>query len=204
MTYPDPIWAGASCEATVDVKGVSRVDIPELDDSFATKLGHESVVALREALREALTAAMGQRAQAQAERALVEQIIAKNAFDVPSSMVASRAQVLLRAIAAELIPGGASQQPTLDDLEQDKRADLLKEAEFAVRREFVLQAYAKQEKLLPSEEERVARMADIARQTGQPIEAIRSYMEGAGGMQALDARIVEDKASALLLARATE
>ncbi|MBW2526599.1 MAG: trigger factor [Deltaproteobacteria bacterium] len=204
VTYPDPIWAGASCEATVEVKLVSKIVVPELDEAFAKKVGHESVDSMRGALKDALSAAMGQRAQAHAERELIEQVIEKNVFEVPASMVESRAKVLLRAIASELMPGTARQQPSLDDLEEDKRADLMKEAEFAVRRELILQAVADDEKLVASVEERAARMADIAQQTGQSVDTIRSYMENAGGMKALDARIVEEKASALLLARASQ
>lgn len=203
MGYPDPVWAGARCEATVEVKSVSRVEVPELDEAFARKMGHESVSAMREALREALIAAKRQRAQARAERELLEQLIAKNPFEVPQSMIDSRAKVLLRAIASELVPGSAGQQLSLDDLEDDKRADLIAEAEFAVRRELVLQAVAEQEKLEPGETERMARIADIAQQTGQTVDNIRRYMDG-GGMRALDARIVEEKAVSLLLARASQ
>lgn len=204
MAYPDPIWAGATCEATVAVGELHRVELPELDDAFASKMGHPSLAELRSAVRDGLAAAMEQRARVHAERRLVEQLIEKNPFDVPHAMVERRAKVLVRAIAAELIPGSAAQQPSLDDLEPDKRADLLREAEFAVRQELILQAVAQREGLEVSEEERAERIAAIAEQTRQPVEAVRGYMEDGGGMAALDARLLEVKALALVFERAQQ
>lgn len=205
MSYPDPTWAGAQCEATVELTGLARAQVPELDDDLAKRMGLATLAELRAAVREQLGEAVASRARVKAERALLEQLMEGNPFEPPPAMVERRAQTLVRAIGAELMPGSlGSQGPSLDDLEADRKRDVLAEADFAVRRELVLQEIARREQLEVSEEDRQRRIDGIAQQTGQSSETVRSYLTDRGGMDSLDARLLEDRALALLVERAAK
>ncbi|RLB50231.1 MAG: hypothetical protein DRI90_23885, partial [Deltaproteobacteria bacterium] len=132
------------------------------------------------------------------------QLIDQHSFEVPPQLVRQRALVLARAIGAELLGGASSGETTsLDDLADDKRADVMQEAEFSVRRELLLDAVAQRDGLEVSDEDRNSRIADIAKRTGQPAETVRSYLVDSGGLLSLDARILEEKAVANLVDEAT-
>ena len=205
MDYFDPVWAGATCEARVELDEIEKIELPPLDDAFAAKLGHETLEGARQDLHNQLVAVKQERARARAERSLVEQLIDRHSFEVPPQLVRQRAQVLARAIGAELLAGASSgETTTLDDLADDKRADVLHEAEFSVRRELLLDAIAQRDGLAATDEDRQSRIEDIAGRTGQPAETVRSYLIDSGGMESLDARIREEKAVARLLEQATQ
>jgi trigger factor len=202
--YFDPTWAGATCEATIELNEIEKIELPPLDDSFAAKLGHESLEAARQDLRRQLISVKQQRARAHAERSVVAQLIDQHSFEVPPQLLRQRAEVLARAIGAELLGGASSGETTrLDDLADDKRADVLQEAEFSVRRELLLDAIAQRDGLEVTDEDRKSRIADIARRTGQPAATVRSYLVDSGGLQSLDARILEEKAVVALVEKAT-
>ena len=196
-------WANESAEATVELTGIQRLELPEIDDALATKLGHQTADELRQSIRMALLQAKEQRRLARAHRQLIEQIVKRHPFEVPRALIQRRAETIVSAISADMFPNmGQDNRPSLDDFESEKRTDVLAEADFSVRRERVLTAVARQEQLTVSEEDRQERIAAIAQQTDQPPETIRAYLKDSGEMASLDARIFEDKAMALLLARA--
>ncbi|MBW2455896.1 MAG: trigger factor [Deltaproteobacteria bacterium] len=197
-------WAGMTCAATAELTGIGRIVLPELDDEFAKRIGHESLAAARQDLHDQLLTIKEQRSRARAERQLVDQLVERNTFEVPPKLVVQRAQVLARAVGAELL-GNASSGPTsLDDLNDDKKADVMQEAEFSVRRELLLDSLAERDGLTVSDEDRQSRIDDIAKRTGQPAETVRSYLVDSGGIESLDQRILEEKAIASLLDQATK
>ena len=201
--YADDGSAGRRCQATVELHEIFRRVLPPLDDDFASAMGHESMEGLRAAVLGALDQVKKQRSQAQAERQILEQIFTRSTFEVPPKMVEQRAETLVVAIANELMPDmeGAS-KTTLDDLEPDKKADVMREAEFSAGRELILEAVARQQGLTVTDEEREKRIATIGSQTGQPAEVVTGYFEAPGRLASLTARIVEEKAMAWLLEQA--
>ena len=206
VTIPDgyvvPDWAGRSCRAAVLVHEIKVLHPPPLDAAFAQRVGHGTVEELREALRGELLGMLAQRGQERERRGLIEALIERNPFEVPGPMVAERAQTLVENIAAQLA-GGMSQAMflTLDDLEEEKRAQVLEEAEFSVRREVILEGIGRQERIQLEEGECDAGIERIAAQTGQPGEALRGVLLQ-GGMDKFEAKLLEDKIVAWLLERA--
>ncbi len=202
--YPAEEWAGMTCAATAELTGIGRIVLPDLDDEFAKRIGHESIAAARKDLQDQLLAIKQQRSRARAERQVVEQLVERTSFELPPKLVEQRAQVLARAIGSELRGDASSGPITLDDLNDEKRADVMQEAEFSVRREMLLDNLAERDGLTVSDEDRESRIDDIAKRTGQPAATVRSYLVDSGGMESLDQRILEEKAIASLLDRATE
>ena len=117
-------------------------------------------------------------------------------------MVAERAQTLVESISAQLVDGMSQAMfATLDDLDEEKREQVLEEAEFSVRREVILEAIGRQERIGLDEEEREAGIERIAARTGQPGDILRGALQQ-GGMASFEAKLLEDKIIAWLLERA--
>jgi trigger factor len=200
--YVVPEWSGRTCRAAVVVHEIKEVCPPPLDAAFAQRIGHETVEDLREALRGELLEMMAQRGRDRETRALIEVLIERNPVEVPGAMVDERAQTLVESISAQLVDGmSRAMFVTLDDLEEDKREQVLEEAEFSVRREVILEAIGRQEGISLGAGECDAGIERMAAQTGQSVEVLRSAL-GQGGMASFEAKLLEDKIVAWLLERA--
>ena len=195
-------WAGRTCRAAVMVHTIKAVCPVPLDAAFARQVGHDTVEDLRGALRSQLLEVMTERSRERERRSLVETLIERNPFEVPQPMVSDRAQTLVESIAAQLVDGmSRGMFVTLDDLDEEKREQVLEEAEFSVRREVLLEAIGRQEGIRLEEGERDAGLERMAARTGQPVEALRGALLQ-GGMAKFEAKLVEDKIVAWLLERA--
>jgi trigger factor len=200
--YIVPDWAGRNCRAAVLVHEIKTLCPPPLDAAFAQRVGHDSLEELREALRSQLLEMMGQRGRDREMRSLIEALIDRNPFEVSGSMVADRAQTLVESISAQLVDGmSRAMFVTLDDLDEEKREQVLEEAEFSVRREVILEAIGRQEGIRLEEGECDAGIERMAAQTGQPGEVLRGALLE-GGMAQFEAKLLEDKILAWLLDRA--
>ena len=197
VTVPDdyvvPDWAGRSCRVAVLVHAIKSLSLPSLDADFARRVGHDSVEDLREALRSQLLAMMAQRGRDRESRSLIETVIESNPFDIPRAMVTERAQTLVESIAAQLTDGlSRGMAPTLEDLDDEKREQVLEEAEFSVRREVILEAIGRQEEIRLEDGDRDAGIEQVAARTGRPVEVLRSALSQSG-MAQVDAKVLEDK-----------
>jgi trigger factor len=201
-SYVVPDWSGRTCRAAVLVHEIKELCPPPLDAAFAERVGHDSVESLREALRSQLLEVMAQRGRDREMRSLIEALIERNPFEVPRPMVAGRAQTLVESISAQLVDGmSRAMFLTVDDLDEEKREQVLEEAEFSVRREVILEAIGRQEAIRLEEGECDAGMERMAAQTGQPAEILRSAL-AQGGMAKFEAKLLEDKIIAWLIERA--
>ena len=199
----DGDWAGQTCQATVEITEMKKLESRELDDQFAKDMGHESVDVMTAAIRFRIQEAKDKRSRDGASRRLIDKLVRRNPFDVPTQLVRQRGNALVGSIAAQMMPGmDQASQFSLDDLDEEKQANVLTEAEFSVRRELVLAAMVKQEELTISEDEIDARVQSLAGETGQRPETLRGYLLKSGGMEELKERMLQDKAIDLLLERA--
>ena len=196
-------WAGKDAKTTLEVHELKMVHYPELNDDFAKDMGHDTVDAMNQAVRFSIQEAKDQRNRDQAARSLIEKVIDSNAFEIPPRLIEHRGESLMTQIASQMMPG-MQELPEfkLDQLEDDRKESLLKEAEFSVRRELILEAVVKQEELKVTDEERDAKIESISTETGQRAETVRGYLLKGNGMKDLETRMLDDKALDLMLERA--
>ncbi len=182
--------AGEEQRVRIELLSLERPDLPEMDDAFAASVGDfESMDVLRARVREDLQRESDSEAEAQVRRALVDQIIEANPFDVPDSMV--------RAYIEDVFPSKQMPQERLAELHQAARPT----AERAIRRSLVVDAVAEKEGLRPSAEEVDARVEQIAEQSGRPVNEVWTQLQRSGRMQRLEGEVLEEKVFAFLKAQ---
>jgi trigger factor len=87
--YPEERLAGKTADLTVKVTSIEEIEIPAFDDAFAKRFGTESMEVLRRSLLESLTKnAETKRLEVFGEQ-IVDQVLSKNTFEVPESLVES-------------------------------------------------------------------------------------------------------------------
>ncbi len=182
--YPDETLKDRKVTYVVDVKGVRKKKLPELDDSFAGQVARlDSMDELRKMVRERLEDEVSRRADHDVEQALLGKIIEENPFDIPPSLV----EATIRQQIANIRQQGR-------DVDEQQFAPAMRPAaEFSVRREYVLSEVAKAEKIEVADEDISERIQQFATQMGQPVEEIRKDFRSREAMERLHSMVLVDK-----------
>jgi len=182
--HPNTGLAGKTAEFEVEVKELRVKELPPLDDDFARDHG--------KCEQEAAT-----RADAAVREALIDQLLARHTFDVPSTLVERRTEALLQTLDLRL-PEGAEREQALARL----REQLRPRAERQVRTELLLDALAARDGIAVNDDELHAEVDGIAARERQVVERVRAFYERPEARAALRAKLVRDRALAGVLAAA--
>jgi len=110
VNYPqdtqDKRLAGKTFSYAVNVQSIKQKSLPELNDEFAKQLGEfQTVDDVRKAIREQIESERKHQAQHEAKEKLVGELIQRNDFEVPDSLIEQQIDIRiergLRALAAQ-------------------------------------------------------------------------------------------------------
>jgi trigger factor len=196
--YGNASLAGKTVRFDVEIVDLKRKELPPLDDDFARDHGRaESLADLRARIRTDLEAQASARADAAVQDALLEQLMARHAFDVPPSLVDRRCDALLSAFDMR-IPEG----PEGTQLVERLRADVRPRAERDVRVDLLLDAIAAARGVTIDDTAVDAEIDTLARRQQQAPERIRAFYERPEARHALRNRLGRERTLALVLAEA--
>lgn len=193
--FSDPRLAGKTVEYKVQVKSIKQKSVPELNDEFAKSLGDfESLETVRQRLREGLQSEKQHKAEHDAKEKLVDELVRRNEFPVPESMVEHQIDLRLerglRALAAQGLSTEHMKKMDLPRLRAGQRDSALKEVKAAL----ILEKIADAEKIDVSDEEITREIEALARQTRQSADEIRSRLTRDGALDRIRNRIRNEKA----------
>jgi trigger factor len=196
---------GKVAKMKATLKSLSLRQLPPLDDALAKQLGVEAIETLdqlRARIRSDLEKREVRRAETELKDALVRAALAKNEFEVPPAMVERAIDGMIEGAAERFARSGIDiRQLQLDYARM--RADLREQALLQVRGRLLLDAIADAEKIDVTEEDLQAEVAHIADEVGTPLAKLQQQMRGKDAREALENKVREDKALALLSSAAT-
>ncbi len=197
--YGNPALAGKTVRFDVEIVDLKRKELPTLDDEFARDHGRaESLQDLRTKVHADLEAQASARADAAVQDALLEQLIARHGFEVPTSLVDRRCDALLAAYDIR-IPDGPDGAQLLERL----RADVRPRAEREVRADLLLDAIATARGVTIDDTAVDVEIDTLARRQQQAPERIRAFYERPEARQALRNRMMRERTLSLVLSEAT-
>jgi trigger factor len=88
-SYPEKRLAGKTAELTAAIRSIEESEMPAFDDAFAKRFGADSIASLRSSLLESLTRSEEAKKIELFGEQIVEQLLGKNKFEVPESLVES-------------------------------------------------------------------------------------------------------------------
>ncbi len=89
--YPNEEKRGKQAHFQIEVKSIREKRLPELDDEFAKDMGNfETLASLKERIREDLSRNLEERQKQQLRNGIRQELLKRNQFDVPPSMVHGR------------------------------------------------------------------------------------------------------------------
>jgi trigger factor len=198
VSYPEDIsdkrLAGKTFIYTVKVNGIKQKSLPELNDDFAKELGEfTSVDQVRKQIRENMEAEKQHTAEHAAKDKLVAELVKRNDFEVPESLVDRQIDLRLerglRALAAQGMKMEDLKKMDLPRLRAGQREQAVQD----VKSSLLLERVADLEKIEVSDEEVNQELESLARQSKQTSEAVRARLTEDGGLDRIRIRIRSEK-----------
>jgi trigger factor len=206
VTYPADYQitdlAGATVDYDVTLKGIRRKELSPLDDDFAKEVSEfETLDALRERVKADLQHQAEHDADHQLRHELLQVLAGRLSGDVPSVLVEREVDRRLEDLVRRLMDQGLD--PTKANIDwQDLRARQRQAAESSVRSTLVLDAIARRELIVATDEAVAQEIERYAERTGRTPAAVRAHLEKEGGVGRISGGIQREKTMAWLIERA--
>jgi trigger factor len=198
VSYPDDIsdkrLAGKTFVYTVKVNGIKQKSLPELNDDFAKELGEfTSLDLVRKQIRENMEAEKRHTAEHEAKDKLVAELVKRNDFEVPESLVDRQIDLRLerglRALAAQGMKMEDLKKMDLPRLRAGQRDQAVQD----VKSSLLLERIADLEKIEVGDEEVNREVESLAQQSKQSPETVRARLTQDGGLDRIRIRIRSEK-----------
>jgi len=198
VNYPedtnDKRLAGKTFTYVVKVQSIKQKSLPELNEEFAKQLGEfQTVDDVRKAIREQMEAERKHEAEHAAKEKLVGELIQRNDFEVPDSLIDQQIDIRLerglRALAAQGLTAEQMKKMDLNRLRAGQREQAIHDVKAAL----LLERVAEEENIQVSDEEVTGELEALARQSKQTSEAVRARLTRDGGLDRIRTRIRNEK-----------
>ncbi|MFO7718192.1 MAG: trigger factor [Desulfohalobium sp.] len=202
ITFPSDFLnkdlADVTVRMEVTLKAIKQRVLPEVDDDFAEKAGgFGSAEEMRQAIRESYENSRNQVAKSEAQKQILDQILAQVDIPAPSSMVENQIEAHIKQTRERLERQGKSLE-SIGSSEEQIRQDYRPEAESLVKSHLVLLAIANKEELSVDPQEVEQHLYQMAVQSGQDFQTLKEYHEKNNLMYALRDQLLADKAMELI------
>jgi trigger factor len=200
VDYPEdftsPGLAGKKVEYTAKIKGVGRIELPEADDEWAKSLeeGFESIKDLRRKLREDMELVSKLDADNKVRSELINQLVDKYEFEIPSMLKDSQAKGLVNNFAQNMMQQGMDPNAANKDFWQMVYNQMMPQAERDVRGAMLLDKIAEAEEVKVEQEEIDKELELMAANSRVSLEEMRSHLEKHGGEANIADRLRSRKA----------
>ena len=198
VSYPedsnDKRLAGKTFIYTVKIQAIKQKNLPELNDEFARELGEfSSLDQVRKQIRENMHAERKHDAEHQAKDKLVAELVKRNDFEVPESLVDRQIDLRLerglRALAAQGMKMEDLKKMDLPRLRAGQRDQAVQD----VKSSLLLERIAELEKIEVGQDEIDHEVEALAQQSKQTPSAIRARLTQDGGLDRIRNRIRSEK-----------
>ncbi len=198
VNYPedtqDKRLAGKTFTYTVKVQSIKQKSLPELNEEFAKQLGEfQTVDDVRKAIREQMESERKNQAEREAKEKLVGELIQRNDFEVPDSLIEQQIDIRLerglRALAAQGLTAEQMKKMDLSRLRVGQREQAIHDVKAAL----LLERVAEEENVQVSDEELNQELESLAKQSKQTSEAVRARLTRDGGLDRIRTRIRNEK-----------
>jgi trigger factor len=206
VSYPQDFnekrLAGKTIAYQIEVKGIKRKVLPELNDDFAKELGDfESIDAFKSTLREQAGAEKNRQLESAAKDALVSALVERFQFVVPESLVQQQVDARLdrglRALASQGMSPEDMRKLDFDRLRVAQRDSALAE----VKGSILLDRIADAENTEVTDQELEDQLRFISVQSREPLETLRTRLTQDDSLNRIREQLRREKTRASLYGR---
>jgi trigger factor len=200
--YSEPRLEGKTVAYEVEVNGIKKRTLPELNDEFAKEIGnYESYADLETSVRDYVANRKKRSVEGETKDKLFAALTEKFTFPVPESLVQeqidTRLERGLRALAAQGMNPEQMRKLDFARLRGAQRDSALAE----VKTSLILDRIAAEENLTVSDEELDREVQMAAMQSGEPLDALKGRLTQDGGLARIREQLRREKTASLLYDR---
>jgi trigger factor len=200
--YFEKDLAGKMSEFSVTVHEVKQKSLPKLDDELAKAVGFDSVGEMKEKAKAQLEGEKKGEVERKVRSDLLAQLIEKNPFDVPATLVQAQTRALANDVATNLKNQGFNDQ-MIQEAVMTEMMNLKTRAENQVRASLILEAVAKKEKIEADAKDLDAEIAQMAKNMKVEETKVREfYHSNPRRRDDLEFRLREEKTMKFLMEKA--
>jgi trigger factor len=210
LKFPDDYGAehlaGRDASFEITVKEVKDKRLPDLDEDFAIDAGFDDVDELRADIRGRLLEAEEQKIEGEFREAALDAAVAKATVPVTAELTEARAKEMWERMLHSLSHRGISREAYLQIAAREEAeilADMLPDAEQALRREAVVTAIVAAEGIVPSEQDLLEAMGPVAEREEVEPEKLLQDLKSAGRLEEVREDLAARQAVELVAERAT-
>lgn len=200
--YPEPKLAGKTVSYDIQVKGIKKRNVPELNDEFAKELGqYETLAELENRVREHMANRKRRNVENETRNRLFEALAERFSFPVPESLVQdqidTRLERGLRALAAQGMQTEQMRKLDFGRLRAAQREGAITE----VKSSILLDRIADAENVSVSDDEVEQEVQMAALQSRENVETLRTRLTQEGGLARIREQLRREKTANLLIER---
>jgi trigger factor len=200
--FSEPKLAGKTVAYKLEVKGIKKRIMPELNDDFAKELGgYESFAELENRVREHLANRKRRSVEGETKDRLFAALTQRYSFAVPETLVQKqideRLDRGLRALAAQGMTADQMRKLDFSRLREAQRDGAVAE----VRASILLDRIAHEENITIGDEELDREVQLAAIQSREPVETLRARLTEDGGLARIREQMRREKTAHLLYER---
>ncbi len=182
--YEDTDLAGKTVKLNVTIKAVKVRDLPAIDDDFAQDCNekYKTLADMKADIKRNMEVAKDRRIRELKNNSLLEQLVKKNPFDIPASMLAAELDGRWNMMAQQF-------QTTPEQLEKmivasgQTKETMLKEwtgdSEKMLKSRIIVDALIRERNISVTPEEIEAQYAKIAEEGGMTVEEVKDHYKDA-------------------------
>lgn len=204
--YANKELAGREASFEITVKEVKRKLLPEVDEDFAVDAGFDDVDELREDIGRRLLEEQEQHVREEFREAALDAAVAVARVPVTPELARARAHEMWERMLHSLSHRGVSREAYLQIAgrsEEETLAEMVPEAERALRREAVLTAVVAAEGIEPSEQDLLEAVTPTAQREGMAPEQVLEQLRAAGRLEEAREDLAARQAIELIVEHAT-
>jgi trigger factor len=194
----DAALRGKTVQATMEIKDVKTLRLPELTHDFLHNFGVHSEEQLHELIRVLLQRRLEYQQRQSAREQVLEQISAASEWQLPEDLLLRQARKALARRVMEMRSDGISEEE-IAARQRVLQQDVLQNTALALKEHFVLQKVAEVEKIEVNDDDLDAEIDRIAAQDDESPRRVRARLEKDDLLDALAAEMIERKALDLIL-----
>lgn len=202
VAYPEDYntqrLAGKTLNYRVEVQGIKKEVVPELDDEFAKSVSEDQTLEeLKAKISESLAARKKHEVEAASKRDLMNKLVEAHDFPVPDTLVESQIGARLESFLTQLLSQGID--PRTIGLDWQKmREEGRPEAEKDVRGSLILEKVADAEEIEVSEEDVDELIRDVAKERHEAPAAVKTRLTRDDELPRIRRRLRNQKALDLI------
>ena len=192
---------GETLNAVFDIKEIHRLELPELNSEFLSRIGFETVEDLREEVTSILERQTAYQQRQSARAQVLEKITESADWDLPENLVLKHVENALHREILEMQQAGFT-KPQIQSRENELRQNAVSSTRQALKEHFVLDKIASTENIDVTPSDIESEIQLMAMQRGESPRRVRARLVKSGVIENLEAQIRERKAIDFILDKA--